>query len=185
MQNTVVDSPSSHDCIAVDCHEAGNQRIAALPWHTCYNKYEFLTSKKLTLREYTNIVSLAMCAMAGEGGGVEVAGGTRASRARAEVSAMELMDPGDMPHQIFIARTLGLGGRGGEGWCEICTTAMPVEYANLAAKVLELTSRRFFGSAYLEHMADNATARIFMTVGFEVGCRSEKHFMSGFPDQGL
>ena len=85
-----------------------------------------------------------MCALAGEGGGVEVAGGTRASRARAEVSAMELMDPGDMLHQIFIVRTLGLGGRGGEGWCEICTTAMPVEYANLAAKVLELTSRRFF-----------------------------------------
>jgi hypothetical protein len=62
---------------------------------------------------------------------------------------------------------------------------MTVEYANLAVKVLELTSRRFFGSAYLEHMADNATASIFMTVGFEVGCRSEKHFMSGFPDQGL
>jgi hypothetical protein len=126
-----------------------------------------------------------MCAMAGEGGGVEVAGGTRASRARAKVSAMELMDPGDMPHQIFISRTLELGGRAGEGWCEICTTAMPVEYANLAAKVLELTSRRFFGSAYLEHMADNATTSIFMTGGFEVGCRSEKHFMSGFQDQGL
>jgi hypothetical protein len=44
-----------------------------------------------------------------------VAGGTRASRARAEVSAMELMDPGDVPHQIFIASTLGLGCRGGEG----------------------------------------------------------------------
>ena len=25
-----------------------------------------------------------------------------------------------MPHQIFIARTLGLGGRGGEGRCKIC-----------------------------------------------------------------
>ncbi len=98
---------------------------------------------------------------------------------------MELMDPGDMPHQIFIARTLGLGGRGGEGWCEVYTTAMPVENANLAAKVLELTSQRFFGSAYLEYMAGNATASIFMIGGFEVGCRSEKHFMSGFPDQGL
>jgi hypothetical protein len=55
MQNAVVDSPSSNDCITIDCHEAGNQRIDALPWHTCYNKYDFLTGKKSALREYTNI----------------------------------------------------------------------------------------------------------------------------------
>ena len=52
--------------------------------------------------------------------GVEVAGGTRGSRVRAEVSAVQLMDPGPMPHQIFVARKLGLGKKGGEGRCKIC-----------------------------------------------------------------
>jgi hypothetical protein len=51
---------------------------------------------------------------------VEVAGGTRGSRVRAEVSAMELIDPGDMSHQLFSASTLGLGGKGHEGRCSIC-----------------------------------------------------------------
>jgi hypothetical protein len=64
--------------------------------------------------------SLAMCAKVDGGVEVDVAGGTRASRVRAEVSLLELMDPGDMPHQIFVARTLGLGGKGGEGRCKIC-----------------------------------------------------------------
>mmetsp|Transcript_41182 Transcript_41182/g.85980 ORF Transcript_41182/g.85980 Transcript_41182/m.85980 type:complete len:140 (+) Transcript_41182:1169-1588(+) len=85
-----------------------------------YLAHAFLTSKKLTLREYTNIVSLAMCAKVDGGGRDEVAGGTRASRVRAEVSAMQLLDPGDMPHQIFIARKLRLGGKGGEGRCKLC-----------------------------------------------------------------
>ena len=66
-----------------------------------YLAHAFLTGKKLTLLEYTNIVSLAMCARVDGGVEVEVAGGARGSRVRAEVSAMELIDPGDMSHQLF------------------------------------------------------------------------------------
>ena len=64
------------------------------------------------------------------------------------------------------------------------TTTMPLECVKLAAKVLELTSRSCFGSAYLEHMADNATAGIFMKLGFEDSERRqcEKHVLSGIQD---
>jgi hypothetical protein len=85
-----------------------------------YLAHAFLTSKKLTLREYTNIVSLTMCAKVDGDDGVEVSDGTRGSRARAEVSAMELLDPGDMPHQLYSAVALGLGGKCGAGRCRIC-----------------------------------------------------------------
>ena len=85
-----------------------------------YLAHAFLTGTKLTLLEYTNIVSLAMCARVDGGVEVEVAGGTRGSRVRAEVSAMELIDPGDISHQLFSASTLGLGGKGHEGRCSIC-----------------------------------------------------------------
>jgi hypothetical protein len=42
--------------------------------------HAFLTDEKLTLREYTNIDSLAMCAKVEEGVEGEMAGGTRGSK---------------------------------------------------------------------------------------------------------
>ena len=96
------------------------QTIMGMKLVNGYLAHAFLTSKKIKHREYTNIVYLAMCADVDKGVEVDAARGTRASRVRAEVSAMELMDPGDMPHQIFVASTLGLGGKGGEGRCKIC-----------------------------------------------------------------
>ena len=61
------------------------QTIMGMTLVNGYLAHAFLTSKKLTLREYTNIVSLAMCAKVDGDDGVEVSDGTRGSRARAEV----------------------------------------------------------------------------------------------------
>jgi hypothetical protein len=98
----------------------GFQTIMGMTLVNGYLAHAFLTSKKLTLREYTNIVSLAICTMVDGDDGVEVSDGTRGSRVRAEVSAMELLDPGDMPHQLFSAVALGLGGKNACGRCRLC-----------------------------------------------------------------
>ena len=86
-----------------------------------YLAYKFLTPHNPTLREFTNRVALAMCAVQEDGAEVDVSSGTRLARQRAGGVRASVSDPGGLGHRLFSARTLGLGGEGAEGSCKLCT----------------------------------------------------------------
>ncbi len=97
-----------------------------------------------------------------EGVGVEVAGGTRRSMVRAEVSAMELIDPGDRFHQLFShgAIALGLGKRSGVGRCRMCGWNHAEGVCKTCSIGLGTAKQKVFWIAIPKYTAGSATAGI-------------------------
>jgi hypothetical protein len=85
-----------------------------------------------------------------------------------------VLDARDIQHQLSKAQTLGPGANGVEGRCKICGDNHAQECENLVVMSMKQIRRSDSCSVFVEHIADNATAGIFTTVGFEVGRQCDK-----------
>ena len=103
---------------------------------------------------------LLQCVPSCMGSWCDVAGSKSDARLRTKVSSAAVQDAGDMSQQFSKVHTLGPGANCVEGSCKIRGDNHPHECANLAVLSLELLRRSDSCSAFLEYMADNATAGV-------------------------
>jgi hypothetical protein len=75
----------------------------------------------VTLRDFTNAVSQAMCAKVGQVVRSPVAAATRGALQASREGELSRADAGELAHALFNGRSLGLGGHGGAGVCRLCS----------------------------------------------------------------